>query len=96
MTALLPPDLADMFELACCWCGRPADRVVDEVGLQRLMSPRVPMLPRSGMTGEAVRMDPSGITSVTAADLAPLGLLCGRHEPRPPGGPPYNLLDSVR
>jgi hypothetical protein len=96
VSAHLPPKLLDACKVFCYRCGKPADRVEDAEGLRRLLSPRVLPPPRSGMVGVAVRIAPGGIASVTAADLVPLGPLCGRHEPQPPGGPPYDLLASMR
>jgi hypothetical protein len=62
VTAIMPPGLADTFEVHCYRCGKPADRVEDEAGLQRLLSPR-------SMPATAVGHDGCGGPAGSGRDL---------------------------
>jgi len=92
----IPADQRAAFDLHCHRCGRPADRVEDAEGLAGLLAPRMmPPPPPGAVMGRAVRMEPAGISPVTAGQIVQLGPLCDGHEPKP-GQAPYSLLRSVR
>jgi hypothetical protein len=84
-------ELAEVYDLKCCKCGKPGPDTVEDPGaLAALMGPRM-------LTGQAQIMPPFGIRTVRAADVEacrPVHRTCPAPR-RPAERPPYDILRSV-